>query len=64
MPVITIDMHKAETEVKEELIKGVTAAAVNATKISESSFTVLINELDDVNIGLGGKTLREIKSMH
>ena len=64
MPVITINMHKAGTDVKETLIKEVTAAAVRVTDVPETAFTVLINELDDVNIGIGGKTLREVRSMH
>lgn len=60
MPIISIEMNKAETEVKEALIKELTESASNITKIPKESFTVLINELDDVNIGLGGKTLRQV----
>ncbi|HCM25803.1 MAG: 4-oxalocrotonate tautomerase [Treponema sp. GWB1_62_6] len=61
MPVITIDMHKTGTAEKTALIRNLTAAAADATKIPPQSFIVLINEMDDVNIGLGGVPLDEVK---
>lgn len=60
MPIISIEMHKAETQTKEALIKELTDSASKITQIPKESFTVLINELEDVNIGLGGKTLRQV----
>jgi len=53
-------MHSLETEKKKELIEKMTAAASEVTAIRPESFTILIQELDQDNIGLGGKTLREV----
>jgi phenylpyruvate tautomerase PptA (4-oxalocrotonate tautomerase family) len=36
--------------------------SVEVTGIPAEKFTILISELDDYNIGLGGKTLKEIKA--
>jgi 4-oxalocrotonate tautomerase family enzyme len=62
MPVITIAMHKVDDQVKTSLIRNVTATASETTGLQAQSFTVLIQELDDMNIGLAGKTLREVKA--
>lgn len=62
MPVINIAMHKVDDRVKADLIREVTATAVKVTGIDPERFTILIDELEDMNIGCGGKTLREIKS--
>lgn len=64
MPVITIEMGKAESATKKELIQRLTEVSADITNIPENSFTVLINELKDDNIGIGGKTLGEIKLSH
>ena len=60
MPVITIHMHKTEPAVKADLIRGLTAAAVEVTKLPAQSYTVFVQELDSDNIGLGGKVLTDI----
>jgi 4-oxalocrotonate tautomerase len=62
MPVITIDMHSIDTEQKKALIKNLTKTAVEVTNIAAEKFTILINELDSTNIGVGGLTLAEIKA--
>ena len=62
MPVITIQMHKVEQSMKTNLIRNLTAAAVETTKIPASAYTVIIQEVEDGNIGLGGKTLVEVKA--
>lgn len=62
MPVITVDMGKTGNQVKTELIRNLTTTAAKATQIPEQSFIVLINEMDDQNIGIGGKTLEEVKA--
>ncbi len=62
MPVISIAMHKVEDQVKTDLIRNLTASAVATTGLAAQSFIVLINEMDDQNIGLGGKTLKEVKA--
>ena len=61
MPLIDIDGigGKLTKKQKRELVKKVTKAASEATGISESSFMVLIKELDHDNIGSGGKLLSE-----
>jgi 4-oxalocrotonate tautomerase len=61
MPIISVTMGETDIDTKTKLIKGLTAKAVEVTKIPESSFTILINELGDNNIGIGGKTLKEYK---
>lgn len=62
MPVITINMHKVDDQVKTGLIRNLTATAVETTGIPAQSFTILINEMDDGSIGIGGKTLKEVKA--
>ncbi len=61
MPIISVTMGKSDEEQKTDLIKKLTSAAVDATTLPEHAFTVLIHELDDYSIGLGGKTLAEVK---
>ena len=61
MPVITVDLGTlANREIKAELVKALTSAASTATSIPEEKFTVLINELDRDNIGVGGKLLSDL----
>ncbi|MCP4136347.1 MAG: 4-oxalocrotonate tautomerase [bacterium] len=62
MPIISITMgQQADDQQKSELIQKLTSTAVEITKMPEYAFTVLIHELPDQNIGLGGKTLTEVK---
>jgi 4-oxalocrotonate tautomerase len=60
MPVITIDIHKVGSEQKAGLIRRLTEAAVEVTKVPSQAFIVLINELEDSNIGIGGKDRDEV----
>lgn len=60
MPIVTITMRKTAPETKKELIEKLTATAVQVTKIPEHHFVFSINELDDANLGLGGKTIEDI----
>lgn len=62
MPVITVDLHSIDTEQKKALIKNLTKTAVEVTNIPAEKFTILINELDSTNIGIGGQTLAELKA--
>lgn len=62
MPVITVDLHSIDTEQKKALIKNLTKTAVEVTNIPAEKFTILINELDSANIGIGGQTLAELKA--
>jgi len=59
MPVITVQMGTGQAKDKKELIRRLTSAANEVTGIPESSYIVLIEELDHDNIGLGGFTLTE-----
>lgn len=60
MPIITITMRKTTPETKKELIEKLTATAVEITKIPDHHFVFSINELDDTNLGIGGKTIEQI----
>lgn len=60
MPIVTITMRKTAPETKKELIEKLTATAVTITKIPEHHFVFSIHELDDVNLGIGGKTIEDI----
>ncbi|KAB0670331.1 4-oxalocrotonate tautomerase [Oryzomonas sagensis] len=62
MPVITVDLHSIDTEQKKALIENLTKTAVEVTNIPAEKFTILINELDSTNIGIGGQTLAELKA--
>ena len=59
-PVIKVTMGKANVEMKKMLIEKLTSAAVEVTKAPASVFTVLIEELDNDNMGVGGQTLAEM----
>lgn len=61
MPVITIDIGPISSrEVKARLIESVTQAASSSTSIPADKFTVLINEMDRDNIGVGGVMLSDL----
>ena len=60
MPVITIAMHPVSSDEKKSLISALTTSAAQATRIPESSFIVLVNELSEEAIGLGGRTLKDV----
>jgi len=55
MPVITIEMHKTDRQIRSNLIQGLTKTAAEITTLPQQSFIVLIHEMDDANIGIGGK---------
>jgi 4-oxalocrotonate tautomerase len=62
MPVITIALHRVDDQMKADLIKNVTEAAVKTTGVPEQAFTVFLDEHDEMNIGLGGRTYKEVKA--
>jgi len=62
MPVINISMHKVNDQMKTDLIRRLTDASVEVTGVPADRFTIFINEMDECNIGLGGKTYKEIKA--
>lgn len=60
MPVINITIKPIPEEQKKQLIQKLTAEAVATTKIPPEHFTVLIQELALENLGVGGKTVKDI----
>lgn len=62
MPVITVQISKSEPSQVADLIQGLTAAAVEATKIPAQAFIVVIQELDSDNMGVGGQSLTQIRA--
>jgi 4-oxalocrotonate tautomerase len=62
MPVITIALSQTSSEMKKSLISALTATAASVTRIPEASFVVLVQELPEDAIGVGGRALPEIKS--
>lgn len=62
MPVINIEIGKLSQEQKTELIATLSSTASTITNIPLNAFTVVINELADDNIGIGGKTIGELKA--
>jgi len=64
MPVISVELgvEQMSEAQKKQMIGRFTADAVEITGISADKFTILINELPSENIGVGGKTLKDIKA--
>ncbi len=65
MPVITLTMGEGQATIaqKKELIKSFTASASNITGIPAHAFTILIHELEESSIGVGGKALSELREV-
>lgn len=63
MPVIRVDIGRlsAHSDMKKQLIEKLTETAVDVTRIPKQAFTVIINEYDDENIGVGGLTLDKVR---
>ncbi len=63
MPVIRVDIgrHGLTTEVKKQLIERLTDSAAEVTRIPKQAFTILIDEYDDANVGVGGLTLDKVR---
>ncbi len=64
MPVIRIDIGKQSINEssKKQLIEKLTETAVEITQIPKIAFSVIINEHDDLNYGVGGETLDKIRN--
>lgn len=61
MPYITVEGGRLTKEQKKELIERVTAVASEVMHVPSQFFCMTIKELDDENIGIGGKTIDETK---
>jgi 4-oxalocrotonate tautomerase len=61
MPVVQISMIQGRTaEKKEELIKKVTDAIVDALRIPKDRVRIILNEVSKENLGYGGVPLSKI----
>jgi len=62
MPMIRVDIGKSlNTDQKKHLIERLTDAAVEVTHIPKQAFSVIIDEHDDANYGVGGLTLDKVR---
>ena len=63
MPVLRIDIGKQSinAEQKKQLIEKLTAVAAEVTHIPVNAFSVIINEHEDANYGVGGVTLDKVR---
>lgn len=64
MPVISLTMGEGQAtpQQKKELIENFTANAVKITGIPAKAFTIIIHELNENSIGVGGRTLEAMKA--
>ncbi len=62
MPLINVEVGKLSREQKLELIARLSRTAAEITGIPLNAFMVVINELEDDNIGIGGRTIGELKA--
>ena len=64
MPVITIELGAGQTSEaqKAELIRRITADAVDISGIGIEKFTMFIRELPLESIGVGGKTVKSLRA--
>ena len=60
MPTITIALNQTSEEKKKRLIDSLSKEAADITEISLDHFVVYVQEHPHENIGVGGKTLKEI----
>ena len=62
MPTITIALDPISEEKKKHLVENLTRIAAEITGYPAEFFFVYIQEYPIENIGVGGKTLKEMKS--
>jgi 4-oxalocrotonate tautomerase len=62
MPTITIALDQTSEEKKKKLVESLTRAASEITGYPPDHFFVYIQEHAIENIGVGGKTLKEMRS--
>lgn len=61
MPVVRVEIGKLSSEQKVEIIKVFSEKLSEISGIPENFNTILISEYDDENIGVGSRSLKEIK---
>lgn len=62
MPVISIDIGEVSTEQKKALIEEMTVKAAEITSIPREAFVVVVREMPDAALGIGGKTVAQMKA--
>ena len=62
MPTITIAIDQLSEEKKKQLVENLTKVAVEITEYPAEYFFVYVQEYPTENIGVGGKTLKEMRS--
>lgn len=62
MPLINVEIGKLSREQKLQLISRLSRTASEITGIPLNAFMIVINELDDENIGIGGRSIGELKA--
>ena len=62
MPVITISLDQTSEEKKKKLVENLTREASEITGYPAEYFFVYVQEYPAENIGVGGKTLKELGS--
>ncbi len=62
MPAITIAMDQTSEEKKKQLVEKLTRDAAEITGYPTEYFFVYVQEYPAENIGVGGKTLKEMRS--
>ncbi len=61
MPIIELTIGPLKAGKKAELIEELTKTAATSTKIPPDAFIVVLKEMADENIGVGGKPLDRVK---
>jgi 4-oxalocrotonate tautomerase len=62
MPTITIAIDQTSEDIKRQLIKSLTREASSITNYPPEFFYVYIQEYPAENIGVNGKTVKDIKN--
>ena len=62
MPTITIALDQTSEEKKKQLIENLTREAAEITEYPAEYFFVYVQEYPTENIGVGGKTLKKLRS--
>ena len=62
MPTITIALDQTSEEKKEQLVEKLTKVAAEITEYPAEYFFVYVQEYPTENIGVGGKTLKKLRS--
>ena len=62
MPAITIAMDQISEEKKRQLVENLTRVAAEITEYPPEFFFVYVHEYPAENIGVGGKTIKDMRT--